>query len=155
DLAGQMGVSAATLAQALRPAFAGLEAGRWIDPDGETRDVVVRLGASWRERPEDLEALPIQLPQFGPAPPKQIQLGQVAAVKRGLGPAQIEHLDGSRVVTVGANAEGLPLSAVVGEIEKRMSAIHMPPGYSRKQGGETEDQKEVFGRILIALATAV
>ncbi|HLL23883.1 MAG TPA: efflux RND transporter permease subunit, partial [Kofleriaceae bacterium] len=154
DLAGRLGVSAATLAQALRPAFAGLESGRWIDPDGETRDVVVRLGSKWRERPEDLEALPLALPP-GPDGGRSVQLGQIAKVKRGLGPAQIEHLDGSRVVTVGANSEGLPLSAVVSEIEKRIGAVQMPPGYSRKQGGETEDQNEVFGRILLALATAV
>src|SRR4029450_11055274 len=70
-------------------------------------------------------------------------------------PAQIEHLDGSRVVTIGANAEGRPLSAVVGEIEKPVSKISLPEGYSRKQGGETQDQQEVFGRILIALATAI
>ncbi|MBA3817459.1 MAG: efflux RND transporter permease subunit [Deltaproteobacteria bacterium] len=155
DLAGQLGVSAATLAQAMRPAFAGLDAGRWIDPDGETRDVVVRLGADWRQRPEDLESLPITLPQLGAQPAGSIQLGQVAEVRRGRGPGQIEHLDGSRVVTVGANAEGLPLSAVVGEIEKRIGAVQLPPGYSRKQGGESEDQAEVFGRILIALATAI
>ena len=155
ELAGQLGVSAGTLAQAVRPAFAGLEAGRWIDPDGETRDVVVRLSNEWRQRPEDLEALPINLPQMGPQPAGTIQLGHIAKVKRGFGPAQIEHLDGSRVVTVGANAEGMPLSAVVGGIEKRIAGIKLPPGYSRKQGGETEDQKEVFGRILIALATAI
>jgi HAE1 family hydrophobic/amphiphilic exporter-1 len=155
QLAGQLGISAATLAQAVRPAFAGLEAGRWIDPDGETRDVVVRLAADWRQRPEDLEALPINLPQMGTQAARNIQLGQVAQVRRGFGPAQIEHLDGARVVTVGANAEGRPLSAVVGEIEQRISTIHLPDGYSRKQGGETEDQKEVFGRILIALATAI
>jgi HAE1 family hydrophobic/amphiphilic exporter-1 len=155
ELAGQLGVSAATLAQAVRPAFAGLEAGRWIDPDGETRDVVVRLPNEWRQRPEDLEALPINLPQLGPQPAGTIQLGHIAKVKRGFGPAQIEHLDGSRVVTVGANAEGMPLSAVVGGIEQRIADIKLPPGYTRKQGGETEDQKEVFGRILIALATAI
>jgi len=150
-LAGQLGISAMQLAQAVRPAFAGLESGKWIDPEGETRDVVVRLAPAWRERPTDLEALPLQLP----GPGKTIQLGNVAKVRRGVGPAQIEHLDGSRVITVGANAEGRPLSAVVGEIEKRMAHIQMPPGYTRKQGGETEDQNEVFGRIMIALATAV
>jgi len=155
DLAGRLGVSAATLAQALRPAFAGIDAGRWIDPDGETRDVVVRLGADWRQRPEDLESLPLALPQDGPDAPRTVELGQIAKVSRGLGPAMIEHLDGARVVTVGANAEGLPLSAVVGEIEKRIGAVQLPPGYTRKQGGETADQNEVFGRILLALATAV
>ncbi|HEU4611197.1 MAG TPA: efflux RND transporter permease subunit, partial [Kofleriaceae bacterium] len=151
DLAGQLGISAAQLAQALRPAFAGLDAGNWIDPDGETRDVTVRLSPEWRERPEDLEALPINLPQAG----RTIQLGQIAKVRRGFAPAQIEHLDGERVVTVGANAEGRPLSAVVGEIEQRLSNVQLPEGYSRKQGGETQDQQEVFGRILIALATAI
>ena len=155
DLAGQLGVSAGTLAQAVRPAFAGLDAGHWIDPDGETRDVVVRLAADWRQRPEDLEALPINLPQMAAGPARTIQLGQIAKVKRGFGPAQIEHLDGERVVTVGANAEGRPLSAVVGEIEQRIASIQLPDGYSRKQGGETQDQQEVFGRILIALATAI
>jgi hydrophobe/amphiphile efflux-1 (HAE1) family protein len=155
QLAGQLDVSAATIAQAVRPAFAGLDAGRWIDPDGETRDVVVRLSADWRQRPEDLEALPINLPPQNGEAARTIQLGQVAAVKRGFGPAQIEHLDGSRVVTVGANAEGMPLSAVISGIESRLAHIQMPEGYSRKQGGESEDQKEVFGRILIALGTAV
>jgi multidrug efflux pump subunit AcrB len=155
DLAGQLGVTAAALAQAVRPAFAGLDAGHWIDPDGETRDVVVRLGSQWRTRPEDLEALPIQLPQTGPEPPATIHLGQIAKVRRGVGPAQIEHIDGARVITVGANAEGRPLSAVVGEIEAAIGGIQMPPGYHRKQGGETEDQQEVFGRILIALGIAV
>ena len=153
-LAGQLGISAMQLAQAVRPAFAGLESGKWIDPEGETRDVVVRLAPAWRERPTDLEALPLQLPP-GADGVKTIQLGHVAKVRRGVGPAQIEHLDGSRVVTIGANAEGRPLSAVVGDIEKRIGKIQMPSGYTRKQGGETEDQKEVFGRILIALATAI
>ncbi len=155
DLAGQLGVSAGTLAQAVRPAFAGLDAGHWIDPDGETRDVVVRLAPDWRQRPEDLEALPLNLPQMGAGPARTIQLGQIAKVRRGFGPAQIEHLDGDRVVTVGANAEGMPLSAVVGGIEQRLASIQLPDGYSRKQGGETQDQQEVFGRILIALATAI
>jgi hydrophobe/amphiphile efflux-1 (HAE1) family protein len=150
DLAGQLGVSAGQLAQAVRPAFAGLESGHWIDPDGETRDVVVRLSSDWRQRPEDLEALPITLPQG-----RVVQLGQIAKVKRGYGPAQIEHLDGNRVVTVGANAEGAPLSAVVAGIEQRIGKIPLPDGYSRKQGGETQDQNEVFGRIMIALLTAV
>lgn len=155
ELAGQLGVSAATLAQAVRPAFAGIDAGKWIDPDGETRDVVVRLEPSWRQRPEDLESLPIQLPQTGMGAPQSIQLGTLAEVKRGFGPAQIQHLDGTRVVTVGANAEGKPLSAVLAGIEKEMASIPMPPGYSRRQGGEAQDQAEVFGRIMLALGTAV
>src|SRR5688500_9203673 len=44
-VAGQIGVSIAQIAQALRPAFAGVDAGTWVDPSGETRYVRVRLPA--------------------------------------------------------------------------------------------------------------
>ena len=76
----------------IRPAFAGLEAGRWIDPDGETRDVVVRLSADWRERPEDLEALPglIHLQRHrveGPAQPAQL----VAPLEAGPAAQLLQH----------------------------------------------------------------
>src|SRR5690606_5942474 len=42
-LASQLGISMADAAQTLRVAFAGVEVGDWVDPDGEARDVAVRL----------------------------------------------------------------------------------------------------------------
>jgi hydrophobic/amphiphilic exporter-1 (mainly G- bacteria), HAE1 family len=153
-LAATMGVTMASIAQALRPAFAGIDAGDWIDPDGETRDVTVRLVPEARTRPADLERLPlVAISATGEA--TSILLGQIARITRGEGPAQIDHLDGRRVVTVGANTEGAPLSAVVAGIEERTRDIALPPGYAVLQGGETENQREVFGRILGALGVAV
>ncbi len=153
ELAGALGVSVADVAQALRPAFTGLDVADWIDATGRTRDVVVRLGADWRQRPEDLEALPVVL--MSPAGPTTIPLGQIATIKRSLGPALVEHKDGDRVITVGANTEGRPLSAVIGDIEAKLADLRLPPGYERRQGGEAADQQEVFTRIFIALGTAV
>ncbi len=49
-LAGAVGVSVGQVAQTLRVAFAGLDAGDWIDPSGETRDVYVRLSPEARQR---------------------------------------------------------------------------------------------------------
>jgi len=46
------------VAQALRPAFAGLKAGDWVDPSGETRDVEVRLSPESRRRAADLAGRP-------------------------------------------------------------------------------------------------
>jgi HAE1 family hydrophobic/amphiphilic exporter-1 len=153
-LAGNLGVTAADVAQALRPAFAGLDSGDWIDPQGETRDVMVRLAPEARVSPADIERLPLVITRAG-APPVVVPLGQVAQVRRGLGPALINHLDGQRVVIVGANTENRPLSQVVGGIERRLVAVPLPPGYRITQGGETENQREVFGRILTALGVAV
>ena len=153
DLAAAVGVSPGTIAQALRPAFAGLDAGDWIDPSGETREVWVRLAPEARTRPADLEALPLEVP--GPEGPLLVPLGQVARVRRVEGPATIRHIDRDRVVVVGANAQGRPLNAVVQGIERRIEGLPMPTGYRVRQGGEAENQGEVFGRILVALVVAV
>jgi HAE1 family hydrophobic/amphiphilic exporter-1 len=59
-------------------------------------------------------------------------------------------------VAVQANTEGRPLSDVVSAIEARLGAeLELPPGYIVTQGGQTEEQREVFTRIFTALGVAV
>jgi multidrug efflux pump subunit AcrB len=41
------------------------------------------------------------------------------------------------------------------DIDARLAGVTLPAGYRIRQGGETEDQREVFGRIIAALAIAV
>jgi hydrophobic/amphiphilic exporter-1 (mainly G- bacteria), HAE1 family len=80
----------------------------------------------------------------------------VARIAPAVGPARIDHLDRDRVISVQANTQGRPLSEVIGDITARLQReVPMPAGYSLRQGGETEDQQEVFGRILVALGVAI
>jgi len=58
-LANTLGISANDAAQALRVAFAGVEAGDWVDPTGETRDVSIRLHPDDRVDASNIERLPI------------------------------------------------------------------------------------------------
>src|SRR5437870_3346109 len=58
-LAGTLGVTVGQVAQALRPAFAGIKAGDWVDPTDDMRDVTVRLAPEARQRAADLEQLPL------------------------------------------------------------------------------------------------
>jgi HAE1 family hydrophobic/amphiphilic exporter-1 len=154
-VAGQLGVSIAQIAQALRPAFAGVDAGTWIDPSGESRYVRVRLAPEARENAADVARIPLVLPAAGENGPTIIPLGQVATFSPSTGPAQITHLDRHRVITVGANVQGASLGNVFQEITKAIADIRMPPGYRIVQGGEVESQQEVFGNIFIALGIAV
>ena len=156
-MAGALGVTVGQVAQALRPAFAGIDVGDWIDPSGETRDVMIRLAPESRRRVEDLEALPLSLNGGGPAGEQAtIPLGQVARVMTSTGPAQIDHLDSERVVTIEANTEGRPLSEVIGAIMARVGqSVTLPPGYTLRQGGETEQQTEIFQQTLVALGIAL
>ncbi|HET7599389.1 MAG TPA: efflux RND transporter permease subunit, partial [Gemmatimonadales bacterium] len=155
-LAGSLGVTVSDVAEALRPAFAGIDAGDWVDPSGETRDVRVRLAPQARERTADLAQLPILVGAAeGPAPPAAVPLGQIAEIRQGVGPAQIDHLDREKVVIVQANVSGRALNDVTSAINERLRALHLPPGYEITQGGEARDQAEVFTRIFTALGVAV
>ncbi len=154
-LAGAVGVTVGQAAQALRVAFAGIDAGDWIDPSGETRDVYVRLSPQARERLRDLAALPLFVPgEEGRT--VAVPLGHVARIRTGLGPARIDHLDRERVISVQANTQGRALNEVLADITARIAtAVPMPDGYTMRLGGETEDQRQVFGQILTALAIAI
>ncbi|HYC33225.1 MAG TPA: efflux RND transporter permease subunit, partial [Gemmatimonadales bacterium] len=153
-LAGSLGITVGQVAQSLRPAFAGIDAGDWVDPAGETRDVTVRLAPGARERLTDLARLPLVI-RGADGGTATLPLGQVATIRQGLGPAQIDHLDRDKVVIVQANAAGRPLSPVTQDIQARLAAIDLPPGYEITWGGESQDQAEVFTRIYTALGVAV
>ena len=152
-LAGQLGVSVGQVAQSLRPAFAGIDAGDWVDPTGETRDVVVRLSPEARQRTADLRQLPLVI--NGPDGPVTIPLSQVASIEQSVGPAKIDHLDRDRVINVEANTQGRSLGEVMADIQARLDQLQLPPGVTITQGGEVESQQEVFGRIFAALGIAV
>jgi HAE1 family hydrophobic/amphiphilic exporter-1 len=170
-LAGTLGITVGQLAQALRPAFAGVQAGSWVDPTGKTRDVTVRLPATSRQRVSDLQQLPITVPPSGggatPATagaasatplnsgPQTIPLGQIATVRLTTGPAQIDHLDEDKVVTIGVNPQGRPLSEVSGDVNRAIAKIPLPPGVTISQGGQVKDQNEVYGSIVAALGLAI
>ncbi len=152
-LAGSLGVTVGQVAQAMRPAFAGIDAGDWVDPSGENRKVRVRLSPESRRRAADIEQLPISVGEQGRS--VTMPLGQIATVRQGLGPAIISHLNRDNVVVVQANAEGRSLGEVNGDITKALEDYSPPPGVRFSEGGEVEQQQEVFGRVLAALGLAV
>ncbi len=153
-VAGALGVTAGQVAQALRPAFAGIDAGDWQDPGGQMRDVEVRLAPEARARARDLRQLPLAV--VGPDGARAtVPLGQVAHVTESLGPAIIDHLDRDLVVVVEGNTAGRAGGDVVNDILTRVGRLQLPPGVRFSLGGESKDQQEVFGQIFLALGTAV
>jgi hydrophobic/amphiphilic exporter-1 (mainly G- bacteria), HAE1 family len=154
-LAGSLGISVGQIAQALRPAFAGVDAGTWVDPSGETRYIRVRLPPQFRESPADLARIPIVLPAAaGGGGPAVTPLGQVATITNSAGPAQIDHMNRIRTITIGANVEG-SLGNVTSGVQKRLSGLTLPAGYQIVSGGQVKDQAEIFGNIFTALGIAV
>lgn len=153
-VAGSLGVTVGQVAQSLRPAFAGIDVGDWIDPTGKSRDVTIRLAPESRRRAADLEQLPLLV--LGPnGVPSTMPLGQVATIKEGVGPAIIDHLNREPVVNVELNTSGRATGDVTADIQKALDKLQLPPGVRVSLGGDAESQAEVFGQIFAALGLAV
>jgi HAE1 family hydrophobic/amphiphilic exporter-1 len=153
-VAGTLGLTVGQVAQSLRPAFAGIDAGYWIDPSGKSRKVTVRLTPESRQRAADLERLPmvVQGPNGAPA---TMPLGQIASIRSGVGPAIIDHLNREPVVTVEMNTSGRAAGDITAEIKQRLDKMRLPAGVRYTIGGDAESQAEVFGQIFSALGLAV
>jgi HAE1 family hydrophobic/amphiphilic exporter-1 len=153
-LAGALGITVGQVAQSLRPAFAGIDAGDWVDPSGETRDVVVRLTPEARERSEDLRQIPLSV-MTAAGGFATVPLGQVARVEPSIGPAAINHLDRDLVVNVEFNASGRSTGEVTADVRAKLAELQLPAGITITEGGDTEAQAEVFGSIFFSLGVAV
>ncbi|MBT9487788.1 MAG: efflux RND transporter permease subunit [Rubrivivax sp.] len=150
-LANTLGISVADAAQALRVAFAGVEAGDWVDPSGETRDVAVRLHPDDRVEAGNIERLPISVSGSN----RMVPLEQIAKVTMGKGPSQIQHSDGKRTISVAANAQGRSPGEVTADAMKIARSLNYPPGYGLELAGASRDQQEVFREMGIALVSGI
>ena len=146
-LANALGISANDAAQALRVAFAGIEVGDWVDPTGESRDVAVRLHPDDRVDAGNIERLPIAVSGSNMLVP----LEQIATVTMGKAPAQIQHIDGKRMMMVSANAEGRSAGEITADALALAKGIDFPPGYGLELGGAARNQKELFADMATAL----
>ena len=154
-LAAATGVNLSQFATALRFAFAGVDAGTWVDPAGISRYVHVRLAPESRQNAEDLGQLPIVLAGGGSGAPSFVPLSQIASVVPQSGPAQIDHFQRQRVVIIGANVLGASVGNVAQEVERKVGLVRLPPGYRIVQGGQVESQNQMFAAIITALGIAV
>ena len=150
-LANSLGISVGDAANALRVAFAGVEVGDWVDPTGESRDVAVRLHPDDRISASNIERLPIAVSGSN----MMVPLDQIAKITMGKGPAQIQHADGKRTITVSANAQGRSPGEITSDALKIAKQIEFPAGYGLELGGAARDQKELFTEMGIALVMGI
>ena len=155
DAASDLGLSVAQIASQLRTLVAGQTVGNWRAPDDQTYDVNVRLSPEARTAPADLERLPFTVGANADGSPRIVRLNQVATVREGTGPNQINRRDLTREVAVNGNAFGRAAGDVSADIRAQLDTIQFPPGYRYQFGGSTKNMAESFGYALSALAMAV
>ncbi len=155
EAASDLGLSVGQVAASLRTLVAGQAVGNWRAPDDQTYDVNVRLAPEARNAPQDLARLPFTLGTQADGSPRVVRLEQVAQVREGTGPSQVNRRDLTREVAINANAYGRTGGEVSKDIQAEMNRLSLPPGYRWQFGGNTKSMGESFGYAVSALALAV
>ena len=96
EAASDLGLSVGSITNALRALVAGQTVGDWRASDDQNYDVKVRLGPGERVGPDDLSRLSLLAGSNTDGSMRNVRLSQVASVRAGLGPNQINRRDLSR-----------------------------------------------------------
>lgn len=146
-----LGITERTAEEALRLAFAGLEAGKFRESNGDERAIRVVLPQERRATLATWSGAQVPTGQGAFTP-----LSQIAALELSGAPGLVERRNRERLVTVSAFPQsGFNTDRLTREIQAKLEQFPWPAGYRYEFGGEVESRQESFagfgGAILMAV----
>ena len=151
DRAATLGLTTSRVAEVVNTAIEGNESSLYVDPiTGREHIVRVRLSEVDRNKLEDLRRLPIPV-EGG----KMVPLENVAELVQVFSPTQIERKYQQRIVHVTATTVDRDLGSIAQEIEKKISQMKIPEGFTVSLKGARLEQQEAFRMLLFSLILAV
>jgi HAE1 family hydrophobic/amphiphilic exporter-1 len=151
------GVGISSIAATLQPLFTGQRATQWEDAQGYTHDVVVVYPDSVRTSAADVASIVVPSSNVdATGRPAMIPLSQVATVRPGVGPQQIERSSLERQISLSAGVvPGFATGDVAAAARKAIDAAGLPSGYRAVFRGDAQSLEETKGFVLAALGLAV
>jgi HAE1 family hydrophobic/amphiphilic exporter-1 len=143
----ELGIGSAEVASAVEHYVLGRVSTRLRDR-GDEFDIRVVLRKEDRERLEQLESLPVALPNSGPDGPRIVGLGQLARIEQRVGPSSITRENQQRILKIGLGVGERDLGSVVADLERELDEIAVPEGFDLRIGGEYLEQEKMFSRLL-------
>jgi len=154
EKAAMAGLSQRDIAQAALISLASnvsLNPSIFTDPrTGNQYNVVVQLDEPYRSSSEDLSRLFV-IGDGG----RPISLGSVAEVKQGVGPVMIERKYQQRLIKITAQPSGRDLGAIATDLEDKLKALPLPPGFTFQLAGQIQQQREAFGSLKFTSLLAI
>jgi len=154
--AAGLGINA--IGTTLQPLFSGTRATRWEDPQGYQHDVIVVYPDSLRKSAADVANIPIASANIDPTTgqPGIVPLSQVAEVRSGVGPQQIERRQLERQINISSGViPGYPLGDVASKVKAAIDSLNLPPGYHAVFTGDVQNLNDTKGYVAEALILAV
>ncbi|MCX5762418.1 MAG: efflux RND transporter permease subunit [Gemmatimonadetes bacterium] len=152
------GIGINNIAQTLQPLFTGQRATTWQDPQGYSHDVVVIYPDSLRASASDVAGISVNSSGIDSRTglPASVLLSQVADVRPGVGPQQIERRALERQVKIDVQVvPGTPLGNVANLARAALDSIILPAGYRTVFTGDVQNMEETKGYVAEALILAV
>lgn len=152
------GLGINSIATTLQPLFTGQRATTWQDPQGYSHDVVVIYPDSLRTSAADVANIAINGTGVDARTglPASILLSQVADVRPGVGPQQIERRALERQVRINVQiVPGTPIGNVATSARQALDSLVLPPGYRTVFTGDVQNLQETKGYVAEALVLAV
>jgi hydrophobe/amphiphile efflux-1 (HAE1) family protein len=154
EKAAMAGLSQREIAQAALISLASnvsLNPSIFTDPrTGNQYNVVVQLDEPYRSSSEDLARLFV-IGDGG----RPVSLGSVAEVRQGVGPVMIERKYQQRLIKITAQPSGRDLGAIALDLEDKLRALPLPPGFTFQLAGQIQQQREAFSSLKFTSLLAV
>ncbi len=145
EKASSFGLNLATIAGTVRTYFYGDTPTEFRDA-GDSFDIFIRLSEADKNKLENLPEVPIFTPDG-----RMIKLKNIAEIKSGEGPVEIERKNRQRIVNVEADRYGRSLGEITNDIKDALKNVDIPPGVSVSFGGEIEEQQKAFKDLSLVL----
>ena len=144
EKASIFGINVRDIAGALRTLIGGEPISTYRE-DQEQIDVWLRASLEDRNDPRAIGDVTIAAPSG-----ELVRLANLAVLAEERGPAQIDHYNRQRKVTVVANLDGVPLGDAVARIRALVAALDMPPNYGLVFTGRAKSLGESNANFLLA-----
>ena len=161
DRAGQFGLAMADVAKSLVPATSSsrnTDLNFWRDPkSGNAFQIQVEVPQNQIASLEDLQAIPVMRPDAGGNNSgSRPLLADVATLRYGTTPGQVDRYNMQRVISFTANVYGIPLGKAIGQIRQAIAGAGEPPrGVNVFLRGQIPAFEETLSGLRLGLVFAV
>ncbi|MCW2279419.1 efflux RND transporter permease subunit [Heliophilum fasciatum] len=148
--AATYGISVDDISRTLRASITGDTATSYRAGDDDV-NILVRLQGVSKTSMEELKQITVAT-----ASGMQVPLGLITEMKNGSGPTEIRRIDRQRTITVSGNIrKEIPQSQFNADLTQRLAQLQLPPGYSIKQAGTSEDMQETGVQLISAFLLSI
>ena len=144
------GLTVREVADTVSAALGGRESGLLYEGDRRF-DITVRVPEATRISLDEIQALPVLLPDKVGQSRQQVPLAQVAQIGVTQGLNEIRRENGKRRLAIQINLLGRDAGSFVAEAQSKIAQVKLPAGYYLEWGGQFQSLQDATRRLAIVV----